>query len=438
MAAPKGQADLANSQAKELRPDQTLESTPPMEDGVTDGEPTGLISQVDKTETGEMDIPCLFLLLSRTTRRCAKLMEPSKTPLYEKHVEANARIVDFAGWWLPVQYVGILEEHRAVREHAGMFDVSHMGEIRVRGPESYACLQKLLTNTLSGMKDGDVRYSPICYPSGGTVDDVLVYRFSAEEYWLVVNASNKDKDLTWIRENAAECSVTVEDDSAATAEIALQGPAAVGIISELAGPAPAKLGYYEFAEQIPLAGTTALISRTGYTGEDGFEIYCPAEAATIVWDALLAAGTAYGLQPAGLGCRDTLRFEAGMPLYGHELSADISPLEAGLARFVSFEKGEFNGRASLWAQREQGLKRKIVGFEMLERGVARAGYPVSKDGKKTGYVTSGTFAPTIGKNLGMALVEADIGPLGTEIAVEIREKAVRAQTVSRPFSRRGK
>lgn len=365
-------------------------------------------------------------------------MEPRKTPLYDKHVAAGGRIVDFAGWWLPVQYVGILEEHRTVREHAGLFDVSHMGEIRVKGTSAFACLQKVLTNTLAGMNDGDVRYSPICYPTGGTVDDVLVYRFSTEEYWLVVNASNKDKDLTWIRENATEFSLAIEDDSATTAEIALQGPASAGILSKIAGLAVAKLGYYEFAARIPLAGTEVLVSRTGYTGEDGFEIYCPAEASTAIWEVLLTVGRADGLQPVGLGCRDTLRFEAGMPLYGHELSADISPLEAGLSRFVSFDKGDFNGRDSLLRQREHGLKRKIVGFEMLERGVARAGYPVLKEGKKVGCVTSGTFAPTIGKNLGMALVNADIGPIGTKIEVEIREKPVGAQTISRPFYKRGK
>ncbi len=367
-----------------------------------------------------------------------RLSEPRKTPLYDRHVGLGARIVDFAGWWLPVQYHGILEEHRAVREQAGMFDVSHMGEIRVKGPDAFRFLQKLLTNTLTGMKDGGVRYSPLCYPDGGTVDDVLVYRLSAEEYWLVVNASNKDKDLNWIMENASGFSAVVSDESDETAEVALQGPSAAAILGKLAGSIVTDLGYYEFLPEVITAGVTTLVSRTGYTGEDGFEIYCQARDIEKVWDSLLETGKPYGLQPAGLGCRDTLRFEASMPLYGHELSADISPMEAGLSRFVSFDKGDFNGRDVLLAQKEQGPKRKLVGFEMMDRGIARAGYPVLKSGERIGHVTSGTVAPTVGKNLGMALVRSDIGPVGTEIDIEIREKNVRAQTITRPFYKRGK
>ncbi len=366
------------------------------------------------------------------------MSEPRKTPLYEKHIDLGARVVDFAGWWLPVQYAGILEEHRSVRERAGLFDVSHMGEIRIKGPDATKYLQKLLTNTVDGMKDGSVRYSPICYMSGGTVDDVLVYRLSAEEYWLVVNASNKDKDLAWIIENSSGMEVVVTDESDETAEVALQGPAAASILEKLAGSAVKELGYYEFLPEVTVTGVATLISRTGYTGEDGFEIYCSPEDVEKVWTALLDAGKPEGLQPTGLGCRDTLRFEACMPLYGHELSAEISPLEAGLSKFVSFEKGDFFGRDVLLAQKEQGLKRKLVGFEMLDRGVARAGYPVLKNGEIVGYVTSGTVAPTVGKNLGMALVRADLGPVGTDIEIDIREKPVRAQTISRPFYKRGK
>ena len=366
------------------------------------------------------------------------MSEPRKTPLYEKHIELGARVVDFAGWWLPVQYAGILEEHRSVRERAGLFDVSHMGEIRIKGPEASEYLQKLLTNTVGGMKDGSVRYSPICFTSGGTVDDVLVYRLSAEEYWLVVNASNKDKDLAWIIENSSGMEVVVTDESDETAEVALQGPAAAAILEKLAGSSVKELGYYEFLPEVTVTGVATLISRTGYTGEDGFEIYCSPADVEKLWTALLDAGKPEGLQPAGLGCRDTLRFEACMPLYGHELSAEISPLEAGLSKFVSFEKGDFYGREVLLAQKEQGLKRKLVGFEMLDRGVARAGYPVLKNGEIVGHVTSGTVAPTVGKNLGMALVRADLGPVGTEIAIDIREKPVRAQTISRPFYKRGK
>lgn len=366
------------------------------------------------------------------------MTEPSKTPLYAKHVEQGARIVDFAGWWLPVQYAGILVEHKAVRETAGLFDVSHMGEIRIRGKAALPLLQKLLTNDFASLADGGVRYSPMCLESGGTVDDVLVYRFAADDYWLVVNAANKDKDFAWIVSHAAGFDAEVTDESAVTAELALQGPAAAAILSAVAGASLLRLGYYEFAPQVELAGQPVLVSRTGYTGEDGFEIYCRPEAAPLIWDALLEAGKASGLQPAGLGARDTLRFEAAMPLYGHELSAEISPLEAGLARFVSLAKDDFIGRAALARQKTEGVSRKLIGFEMLDRGVARAGYPVLKNGSKVGFVTSGSVAPSLGKNLGMALVASEVGIIGTELEIEIREKPIKANIVARPFYKRGK
>lgn len=364
------------------------------------------------------------------------MSEPRKTPLYERHVELGGRIVDFAGWWLPVQYAGILEEHRAVREQAGLFDVSHMGEIRVVGTDAEAYVQKIFTNELATLQSGKVRYSPMCYPSGGTVDDVLIYRLSSSEFWLVVNAGNKDKDFVWLLENAAGFDVSITDESSETAEIALQGPAAAAIIEKLSSLAPSQLGYYEFLPQHELVGVSVLISRTGYTGEDGFEIYCKPAEATIIWDALLEAGKEFGLQPTGLGCRDTLRFEAAMPLYGHELSADISPLEAGLGKFVSFDKADFNGREALLKQREMGLKRKLVGFEMLGRGIARSGYPVLLDGLQVGSVTSGSFSPTLGKNLGMALVDSGAGRVGAKIEIEIRGKLVEAQIITKPFYRR--
>lgn len=364
------------------------------------------------------------------------MSEPRKTPLYERHVELGGRIVDFAGWWLPVQYAGILEEHRAVRQQAGLFDVSHMGEIRIAGIEAEAFVQKMFANELATLQPGKIRYSPMCYPTGGTVDDILIYRLSPSEFWLVVNAGNKDKDFAWFLENAAEFDVAITDESAETAEIALQGPAAPAIIEKLSGSTPVQLGYYEFLPQYDLVGVPVLISRTGYTGEDGFEIYCKPAEVTILWDALLEAGKEYGLQPAGLGCRDTLRFEAAMPLYGHELSADISPLEAGLVKFVSFDKADFNGREALLKQREMGPKRKLVGFEMIGRGVARSGYPVLLNGQQIGTVTSGSFAPTLEKNLGMALVDREAGLAGTKIEIEIREKLVEAQIISKPFYRR--
>jgi aminomethyltransferase len=346
-------------------------------------------------------------------------------------------MVDFNGWWLPVQYAGILEEHRSVRERAGLFDVSHMGEIRVVGKDAETYMQKLVTNDVASLQPGKVRYSPMCYPDGGTVDDILIYRIANDEFWLVVNASNKDKDFAWMNQNVADLAVQLVDESDETAEIALQGPRSAAILEKTSAAADVSgLSYYEFWPRWNIAGATVLVSRTGYTGEDGFEIYCHPSEVTRIWDALLAAGAEFGLQPAGLGCRDTLRFEAAMPLYGHELSAEITPLEAGLGKFVAFEKNDFNGKQALLEQREAGHGRKLIGFAMTERGVARAGYPVIHEGKVAGFVTSGSVAPSLGENLGMALVDRNIGSVGTEIAVEIREKPVAAKIVTRPFYRR--
>lgn len=364
------------------------------------------------------------------------MAEPRKTALYDSHVALGARMVDFNGWWLPVQYAGILEEHRSVRERAGLFDVSHMGEIRVVGKDAEVFMQKLVTNDVAGLQPGKVRYSPMCYLDGGTVDDILIYRIANDEFLLVVNASNKDKDFAWMNQNVAGFAVQLVDESDETAEVALQGPLSAAILEKASAADVSGLTYYEFWPRWNIAGATVLLSRTGYTGEDGFEIYCHPSEVTRIWDALLAAGAEFGLQPAGLGCRDTLRFEAAMPLYGHELSAEITPLEAGLGKFVVFEKNDFNGKQALLEQREAGQGRKLIGFAMTERGVARAGYPVIHAGKIAGFVTSGSVAPSLGENLGMALVERNIGTVGTEIAVEIREKPVAAKIVARPFYRR--
>ena len=362
--------------------------------------------------------------------------EPRKTALYDSHVALGARMVDFNGWWLPVQYAGILEEHRAVREQAGLFDVSHMGEIRVVGKDAEAYMQKLVTNDVASLQVGKVRYSPMCYQNGGTVDDILIYRLASDAFWLVVNASNKDKDFAWMNQNAAGFEVRLLDESDETAEVALQGPASAAILTKVSDADVSGLSYYEFVPNAGIAGADVLLSRTGYTGEDGFEIYCHPAEVTKIWEVLLAAGKEFGLQPAGLGCRDTLRFEAAMPLYGHELSADITPLEAGLGKFVAFDKADFNGKQALLEQRETGTGRKLIGFAMTERGVARAGYPVLHEGSVVGMVTSGSVAPSLGQNLGMALVDRKLGSAGTEIAVEIREKPVAAKIIARPFYRR--
>jgi aminomethyltransferase len=359
-----------------------------------------------------------------------------KTPLYETHLKYGGKIVEFGGWLLPVQYGGILAEHRAVREKAGLFDVSHMGEVSVKGPEALAYLQKVVTNDVAKMADTQVQYSPMCYPGGGTVDDLLIYRYGPEDYLLVINAANIAKDWDWFRDNSAGFNVKLANLSAETAELALQGPAAQAILAKLTAAPLDRLGYYWFLPTAEVAGRRVMVSRTGYTGEDGFEIYCRPEDAAALWEAVMEAGEPLGLAPAGLGCRDTLRFEACMPLYGHELSPTISPVEAGLTRFVRLDKGDFNGRAVLAAQLQAGPQRKIAGFALTERGVARAEYPVLADGRQIGTVTTGSYAPTLDKNLGMALVEAAYAKPGTGFAVEIRGKAVAAEVIPRPFYKR--
>ena len=363
-------------------------------------------------------------------------MEPKKTPLYETHVSCGGKIVEFGGWLLPVQYSGILEEHRAVREKAGLFDVSHMGEVKVYGREALAFLQKLVTNDVAKLADGQVQYTPMCYPDGGTVDDLLIYKKNGEEYLLVINAANILKDWDWMQENCSRFDVSLENLSDEMAELALQGPAAETILKQLTAFPLSELNYYWFTENAEVAGKPVLLSRTGYTGEDGFEIYCSPSDAGFLWEAIMVAGKPYGLLPAGLGCRDTLRFEAGLPLYGHELSAEITPLEAGLPRFVKLEKGVFNGSEVLAKQKEQGLKRKLAGLVVTGRGIARAEYPVLVSGRRTGTVTTGSYAPTLDKNIGMALIETEYAQVGQQLEIEIRGKLVSAEVIAKPFYKR--
>lgn len=359
-----------------------------------------------------------------------------KTPLYDAHIAHAGKIVEFGGWLLPVQYAGIIEEHQAVRKRAGLFDVSHMGEVEVKGPQALAYLQKLVTNDVARLADGQVQYTPMCYPDGGTVDDLLIYRYGKDEYLLVINAANIEKDWAWMQQQSSGFDVNLKNLSDQLAELALQGPAAEAILSRLTDAPLDRLSYYWFYPQIQVAGKSVLVSRTGYTGEDGFEIYCRPEDALALWNALLETGRADGLQPTGLGCRDTLRFEAALPLYGHELSASITPLEAGLPRFVNLEKGDFNGKNVLAEQKASGVKRKIIGFELTERGVARAEYPVLKDGQRIGVVTTGSYAPTLEKNIGLALVDAQFAKIGETCSIEIRGKAVAATIIGKPFYKR--
>jgi len=355
-----------------------------------------------------------------------------KTPLFAEHERLGGRMIDFGGWLLPVQYGGILTEHEAVRNTAGLFDVSHMGEIEVKGSGALAFVQRLVTGDVTRIADNKVLYSPMCNESGGVVDDLLVYRHNAGHFFLVVNASNTDKDYDWIHAHAPE-GVTVENVSDKFAQLALQGPKAEGILQELTDYPLKDIGFFRFAQGVRIAGKEALVSRTGYTGEDGFEIYLPGGDAPEVWQAVLGVGENEGLVPVGLGARDTLRFEACLPLYGHELADDITPLEAGLSMFVKLDKEDFIGLEALLKQREQGIPRELIGIVMTDRGVPRNGYEVQKDGVPIGRVTSGSFSPTIKQNAALAIVNQGAVEMSGEIAVVIRDKPLKAKRVPTPF-----
>ena len=360
------------------------------------------------------------------------MSELKRTPLRDFHAAHGGRLVDFAGWEMPVQYKSILEEHKAVRRAAGLFDVSHMGEVDVRGPEAGRFLNHLVTNDVAKLFPGRVLYSPMCYPSGGVVDDLLVYMRGPEEYFLCINAGNVDKDLAWIREQAAQFKVTITDRSADYALLAVQGPRAAAIVQSLADVPLEGVKYYHFTEG-KVAGVQCIISRTGYTGEDGFELYHAAADAPKLAEAILAAGAAHGLELAGLGARDSLRLEAGYPLYGHEITQDISPLTAGLGWTVKLEKGaDFIGRAALVAEKQAGAKQKIVFFKTGDRRIVRADTPVlGADGAVAGKVVSGTLSPLLNEAIGSALVIA--AAAAAPLAVDIRGTKLNLQLVKPPF-----
>ncbi|MCL6580205.1 MAG: glycine cleavage system aminomethyltransferase GcvT [Firmicutes bacterium] len=369
------------------------------------------------------------------------MTELRKTPLYDMHVKYGGRIIDFGGWALPVQYTGIIEEHRTTREKAGLFDVSHMGEFRVTGTDPLGFIQKAVVNDMAKADVGQCVYSPMCYPSGGVVDDLIVYRLGEKEYLIVVNAANTDKDWAWMNDILRDFPGTrMANESAETAELALQGPRAQDILQKLADVDLSTIGYYRCRDGVKVAGIRTLVSRTGYTGEDGFEVFCAPTEAQKLWEAIMEAGRPLGLVPVGLGARDTLRFEACMPLYGQELDAERTPLEAGLGRFVSFDKGDYIGREALLAQKEKGLERKLVGLEMVGRGIPRHGYPVlDADGRKEiGYVTTGSYCPSLDKNMGLAYVPVEEAEVGRRLSVGIRGKAVEAVVVQTPFYKRSR
>lgn len=362
-----------------------------------------------------------------------------RTPLFECHRALGARLVEFSGWEMPVQYSGILEEHRTVRERAGLFDVCHMGEFRVEGEGALDFLQGLVPNNVSRLADNQALYTQIVRLDGGTLDDLIIYRLAEGRYMVVVNAGTMEKDWAWFSEHAAGRErLTLTNISAETGLIALQGPRAQAILQALTQTALTDIAYYH-CQPGAVAGITCIISRTGYTGEDGFELYCPAEQAATLWTTLLDAGKSEGLLPAGLGARDTLRLEAGYCLYGHELTEDITPLEAGLGWTVKLDKGsDFIGRDALMAEKAEGLRRKLVGIELTERGVPRAGYPILQNGVVVGALTSGVMAPTLGKPIGMGFMETGEMTPGNAIAIEIRGKQIPAEIVPLPFYKRAR
>jgi len=358
-----------------------------------------------------------------------------RTPLYDRHRALGARMVDFAGWEMPVQYTGILDEHHAVRRRAGLFDVSHMGEIEVRGDGALAACQRVTPNDVARLADGRAQYTLFLLPSGGIVDDVIVYRHAADRFLFCVNASNRERDLEHLREHVRDAEVVDRSDEYGL--LALQGPRATAVLAALVDVALGDVPRFGFAAG-RVAGYEAVVAHTGYTGEDGWEIYCKAEETPPVWDEILSAGASEGVVPAGLGARDTLRLEAALPLYGHELRTDTMPLEAGLGWVVRMEKGEFLGRAALRRRLAEGVRRRLIGLALVEPGVPRADYRILRGGDPVGVVTSGTRSPTLGKGIALGYVDAVAAATGTRLAVEIRNRAVGAEVVPLPFYRRGR
>ncbi|HMA29500.1 MAG TPA: glycine cleavage system aminomethyltransferase GcvT [Thermoanaerobaculia bacterium] len=359
-----------------------------------------------------------------------------RTPLWERHRALGGKMVPFGGWDMPVEYSGLADEHRAVRTRAGLFDVSHMGEIRVRGPKAFETVQRLTCNDVAALDDGKAQYSAFLTEQGTFVDDLLTYRIAPDDYLLVVNAANTPKDVAWAKRRESP-GAAVEDESPIWAQLALQGPLAERVLQPLTDVKLSDVGYYRFTTG-HVAGVTALVSRTGYTGEDGFEVYVHSDRAGAVWDAILEAGKPHGVIPAGLGARDTLRLEATLALYGNDIDDTTTPWEANLGWIVKMKKGDFTGREALAKQKEAGITRRLVGFEVTGRGIARHGFPVSVDPESgpVGVVTSGTQTPTVGKPIGLAYVPAGRATPGTPLAIDVRGRSVSARVVPTPFYKR--
>ena len=355
---------------------------------------------------------------------------PRQTPLNDAHRKLGGKLVDFAGWEMPVQYSGVIAEHEAVRTAAGLFDVSHMGEVEFKGPGALEAANALITNDLSKIQDGQAIYAGLLNETGGFVDDIVAYRFSPEHIFICVNAANREKDFNWMKAHAK--GVTPVDRSDDYAQIAIQGPKAASIVQRLTQTDLSKIGTYRFALG-QVAGVDAIISRTGYTGEDGFELYIPPKDAEKLWFALLDEGKAEGIKPAGLGARDSLRTEMKYALYGNDIDDVHSPLEAGLGWIVKLDKPHFVGKDVLVKQKAEGVKRKLVDFELTEPGVPRHGYPILKDGQRVGEVTSGTMGPSVKKAVGIGYVSVELAAEGSTFEVEIRGRPVAARVVKTPF-----
>ena len=358
--------------------------------------------------------------------------ELKRTCLFDVHQKLNAKMFEFAGWEMPLEYTSAVKEHEHVRKSAGLFDVSHMGEVEVKGDKAKDFIQYLITNDVSNLKADEILYSPMCYENGTTVDDLLVYKRGQNDYLLIINAGNIDKDYEWIVENSKKFNVETKNISDKVAQLALQGPLAEEILSKLTNQDLSQIEFYKFKQNVDVCGEPCIVSRTGYTGEDGFEIYCDKNVAQKIWNAILEEGKER-VVPAGLGARDTLRSEVNLPLYGHEISEEIPPLEAGLSIFVKLDKDDFIGKDSLKALKKSGNARKLVAFELTGKGMVRGGYDVEIDGEVVGFVTTGLKSPTLDKFIGMAIIDSDKARVGQEIGIRVRKKLVPAVIVKRPF-----
>ena len=356
-------------------------------------------------------------------------MENKKTCLYDKHVALGALISPFGGFDMPIQYSSIIDEHNAVRQHCGVFDVSHMGEVRIKGKDAEKYVNHIFTNDITGATDGKIFYGMMCYPNGGTVDDLLVYRMGEGDFFLVINAANIDKDVAWMRQHLAGYDLSFDHCSDYYGQIAVQGPESEAVVTEVLGLSCADLVFYT-AKTIDTEGETIIISRTGYTGEDGFEIYGSHDYIRRQWDKLMESGRC---KPCGLGCRDTLRFEVGLPLYGDELSEEISPVMAGLSMFCKLDKEEFIGKEALVRQKTEGVAQRVIGIELEGKAIPRHGYDVLKDGVKVGEVTTGYNSISTGKSVCMALVDTAAAKLGTPLEIQIRKKTFPGVVVKKKF-----